>query len=218
MDLTAETEDQAELRLLRHRARRNLTEAPDLLAHVRAIAISGRTEKGETLPEWAAPMRITAADDSDSVYAQLINWVGYWSEQLKSPPPSATIIAWSNARETQGFQASTTVEGAHLLTAMQTLWLAARDDLIAQYGGSYPGAAQSYWADVDRMLRDLRSTYPLAPRPPRLVHPRPCPSCGVAAVSAEWNSEDIHDVQVWCSACGHVIPADSYAGILEWLE
>jgi hypothetical protein len=198
--------------LLEKRARRALGEASEIAMHVRGIAINGKVERGETLPEWSAPMRITAADDLDEMYAQIINWVIYWAETLEMQPPASTIVAWSNAKEVQGFRAGTTPEGAAMLVRLQTMWLLGRHEQIAGHA-----AGPDYLLDVSRFVFAINARYPSKEPRPKQVSPRPCPLCGEATVGAEWASEDVLDVTVACEHCGHQIDAKP-SNILKWLD
>jgi hypothetical protein len=211
--LTPEISEEEAAALLRSfRADRMLAKAAEVIVHVRAKATSGDQERGETLNEWSAPMRITSADAADEVYVQLLNWVSFWSAELQVAPPSSAIAAWSNMREAQGFRAGTSPEGAAALVTMQTMWLRLRREEIRAHA-----SGPVYEDDVIRFLGELEGANPLEQRDPRPAYARPCPVCDVFAVRAEWFGPDIRDVAVECSHCGHVIGADSYRAVLSWL-
>lgn len=212
-DTIEETEDQAAARILAWRCSKALTGAGDLTLHVRSLALNGKTERGETLPEWSAPMRITAVDDVDAMYAQLINWVGFWSEALNSPPPSTAIVAWSNTTEPQGFRAGTSPLGARMLVQLLAMWLNVQAEAIEGHE-----SAEVYRKDIVELLGTLRGRYPLAARPPKPISLRPCPVCDHNAVGAEWGSEDMLDVTVQCEHCGHVLPAAKPSELARWLS
>jgi len=219
--------------LLQSRCRKALAQVPDLIAFVRALSVGGQSERGETLPEWTAPMRITAAQDSDEVYAQLVDWVMYWVESLGSMPPAAAVVAWSARNEVQGFKAGTTSEGAYALTKLLTSWLLIRlNDMVEKWTEveasqlridaeknpdlwKFPVVLE-FFEDVAGFVFKLRAKYPIAPRPPKAVSLRPCPVCGEAAVGAEWNSSDVLDVKIACEHCGHVIDGTP-AQVAKWL-
>jgi hypothetical protein len=206
-----ETEEEAAARIRGWRARKALEQAPELMEFVRSIAVGGQSERGETLPEWTAPMRITAAEESDSVYAQLIDWVSFWAEVLDSPPPAVHLSAWRAREEVQGFRPGTTSNGAHILTRLLTMWLLQRSERIAEHP-----TAQAYQDDVCGLIWSLRAKYPTAPRPEKLVNPRPCPKCGELGVQAGWGSENELDVTVECMICGSVVEADPLQ-LVKWL-
>lgn len=209
------TEEEAEAAVRTHRADGLLALAPELILHVRSIASSGDSERGETLPEWSAPMRITATDDSDAVYVQLLNWVSFWSDALGVKPPAVALVAWANAKEAQGFRAGTSPEGASLLVRLQTSWLRIRRDEIVRHASRV-----AYEADLIEFLGELRGKYPLEQRAPRKASPRPCEVCGAFAVRAEWWGPDDRDVEVKCQVCEHVVEVEvegSARKVLDWL-
>jgi len=199
-------------KILGVRARRALLDAPEIAMHVRSIATNGKVERGETLPEWSAPMRITATDDLDEMYAQLVNWVIYWAETLEVQLPASTVVAWSNAKEVQGFRAGTTPDGAAMLVRLQTMWLLGKHEQIA-----VSDAGPDYLLDVSRFVFAINAKYPSKQPRPKQVSPRPCPVCSEPTVGAEWASEDVLDVRIVCDHCGHEIVAKP-SNILKWLD
>ena len=217
IDAIQETEEERDARieaarlLLERRTQKALQGASELALHVRSLAVNGKTERGETLPEWSAPMRITAVDDLDEVYAQLINWVSFWAETLEVAPPSTAVVAWSNLKEVQGFRAGTTPEGAQFLVRLQTMWLGVHAPQIRDNE-----TVTVYQEDIVNVLGALRGKYPMAPRPPREISERPCTTCGEYSVGAEWNSDDLTDVTVQCAHCGEEYPT-SPRSIIDWL-
>ena len=211
-DTMFETEEQAAVRVQAFRLRRALEEAPEQVAFVHGLAISGKGEVGETLREWSAPMRISAADAADETFAQLVNLVAYLAEDLNIPAPAANAFAWRNRKDIQGFRAGTTSEGARLLTHLHTAWVLINSEQIARH----PQYAQ-FAKDTVGFLWDLRSQYPMTDRKPRDVFPRPCPTCDECAVGAEWGDGDAADVTVSCSHCGETLPSASFRQILASL-
>jgi hypothetical protein len=199
-------------KILGVRAHRALLDAPEIAMHVRGIATNGKVERGDTLPEWSAPMRITATDDLDEMYAQLVNWVIYWAETLEVQPPASTVVAWSNAKEVQGFRAGTTPDGAAMLVRLQTMWLLGKHEQITA-----SDAGPAYLLDVSRFVFAVNAKYPSKQPRPKQVSPRPCPVCSEPTVGAEWASEDVLDVRIVCDHCGHEIVAQP-SNILKWLD
>lgn len=226
-DVIAETEEQTIERLEAERvaaaqmtarlAKIALKQAPEIALHVRTMALAARTERGETLPEWSAPMRITAADDVDEMFARLIEWVLFWSTELESVA-SATALAWtrrvrgSDDFEPVGFRAGTSPEGASLLVQAQTIWLLTRAERIQEHE-----SGEAFMRDVNDFVWAVRAKYPTAPRPPKQTSSRPCPVCGEFAVGAEWKSSDVLDVVVRCDSCGANLPTLP-AQVAKWLE
>lgn len=205
-----ETEDQRIERVQQRRVQMALQHLPEALAYVRSIATNGQVERGETLPEWSAPMRIKAADDSDEVYANLINWVVYFAEDLKLATPSTAAVAWRNFKDTQGFRAGTSPEGALFLTKLQTMWLLVHFEQILAHPYS-----DNFRKNILELEGALRGAYPRTPGKPKQTHSRPCPVCKVAAVAADWFSSDPLDVRFVCTSCGYEVPPAQVQD--EWL-
>jgi hypothetical protein len=136
-----------------NRSRAALRFAPDLLHHVRAIAISS-PERGETLPEWNAPMRITALHESDLVFSQLVDWRSYWQQHFDGDSAPASGV-YRRDGEVQGFAAGTTPALARILTRTQSAWLLDHADHIL----GEPSEVH-YHLDVADMLFDLRAQFP----------------------------------------------------------
>lgn len=200
---TVELDEETSLALAAARARRRLLEAPGLVAYVRTLVVPALGGAKDGMPrasskEPPAPMHVDALDDSDSVYAQLVNWVDYWAERLEVRPPATLTAVWRNAAEVQGFRPSVTPPGAGQLVSYLTTWLLIRHDDIARHS-----FGRAYFDDVAGFLRTTRTKYPRAPRGDRHVLPRPCPVCDHFALGAEWNSEDVADFVLRCEHCGH---------------
>lgn len=222
----AETDEQKAERIAKWRLSRALADAPALLAHVRGMAISGAIDRGEVLREQTAPVRLRPLSDADSVYAQLIDWVMDIASQLQLSPPSSQVLAWNLMDpdaawdDYRGFRAGTTPSAANLLTSIQTLWLVGHMTQIEAWAGY-----QSFRDDVTDKLWRLRSRYPMQARRERSTSDRECPACGQEAVSADWWSEEMREVDVSCQACGLKIEADvkvrignKRVGVLDLLD
>jgi hypothetical protein len=211
-DTMFETEEQAAARIQAFRLRRALEDAPEQVAFVHALALSGRGEAGETLREWSAPMRISAADAADETYAQLVNLVAYLAEDLNLPAPAVNVFVWRNRKDIQGFRAGTTTDGARLLTHLHTAWLLIHAEQIATHP-EYPAFAK----DTGEFLWELRSQYPMTDRKPRDVFPRACPICDEYEVGARWGDGDAADVTVECGHCGQDFHSSTYRSIVGYL-
>jgi hypothetical protein len=149
------------------------------------------------LGEPPAPFNTAAVDESDSVYAQLLNWVGYWSEALHIAPPVTATYAWVNSREVQGFRAGVTPDGAALLVRNISVWLLLREDEIEGHE-----QAVEYFGDVALIVWNLRKMFPRDGRGTRPVFPRPSPVCGDPSRGVEWHSVELADFTLACAYCG----------------
>lgn len=190
------------LSLAAARTRQRLQEAPGLVAYVRTLVIPQTAQRSDGLPRAAskeapAPFNTEAVDESDSVYAQLLNWVSYWSEALHIAPPVTASYAWVNSREVQGFRAGVTPEGAALLVRNITVWLLLHEDEIQRHE-----QAAEYFGDVASIVWNLRKRFPRDGRGTRPVFPRPCPVCGDPSMGVEWHSEGLADFTLVCAYCG----------------
>lgn len=190
------------LSLAATRARHRLTEAPGLIAYIRTLVVPAGAQRSDGLPrpaskEAPAPLRVDAVHESDSAYAQLLNWVSYWSDELHIAPPVTATYAWANGREVQGFRAGVTPEGAAALVLNVTIWLLTHQDKVERHQ-----QAGAYFEDIASIVWELRQKFPRDGRGPRPVFPRPCPICGDAAIGVEWQSEQLQDFTLTCSYCG----------------
>jgi hypothetical protein len=110
---------------------------------------------------------VTATDASDELYAELVEWVVYWAGKLDGRRfPRTTAVAWRIRHggrvargEAYGFRAGTTVEGAALLTRLQTLWLLTRHDRIVAHPEG-PG----YVKFITETIWALRARFPMRER------------------------------------------------------
>jgi hypothetical protein len=208
-EMTLETPQQREARIHHARFIRALNNAPDVAAHVRSIAISGATERGETLPEWTAPMRIQAADDVDDLFAQLLNWVTYWGHAVKQPLPVNQRAFWHGPNEPQGFRPSTTAVEVHRLVQSLTGWLIARNVQL-----KHDPTWKVYADDVISFTEALDRRYPRAERKKRIQSARPCPVCDQQAVYVEWVSPTSGDALVRCAECMTEFDADPWRELM----
>lgn len=212
-DQTIELDEATTLALTAARARRRLLEAPGLVAYMRTLVVPTLGGAKDGMPRAAskeppAPMHVDALDDSDSVYAQLVNWVDYWAERLSARPPATLAAVWRNDSDVQGFRGTVTPPGAGQLVSFLTTWLLIRHDQIAAHE-----FGRAYFDDVSDIVRTAHGKYPRAPRGDRHVLPRPCPVCDRFALGAEWQSEDVADFVLRCDHCGHEEPAALHLGV-----
>jgi hypothetical protein len=194
--------------------------------HVRSLATSGQTERGETLPTWSAPMRISAQDDLDLFYAQLADWVTYWAAVLDLNVPwlltaAARVVAGGDV---QGMRSALSPAGVWSLVNTLTGWLMTRFTAI----DACDPAGMAFQIDMAGLVHWLQAKYGLTEYRERVVAPRPCPICGALAVFVEFYPTNsmptperraVHawEVEVKCDTCGFMAPIKSAKDVLPWL-
>ena len=201
---TIDPETQSRLRLAR--AHHRLVEAPELLGHVRALALptDGRGEPGETYRPMSSPMRLTAADDADRVYGMLVAWTIEWAKRLHDNPPIQGAVAWlSSAGQHLGFRPGIEADEAAELVGFLTRWLDLRLDRIAGHGVE----GIDFLEHIAEEVWQLAARYPMGPKRQKLVEPRQCPECDEFAVGASWGPGGVLDVQIACATCEVVFVA-----------
>lgn len=209
------TEEQRDDELQTWRLQKALEEAPELLQHVRAVALSS-PEPGETLREWNAPMRISAADAADLAYVALITYSMQFADDLHlalgNQAAAAAAMANADAQKgTQGFSSNCQPGGAYVLTSLFTGFLRAHSTAIEQHEDY-----TDYRDVVVDVLAKLKAQYPIQQRRRRDAAARKCPNCGEVAVRAEWASADMADARVRCELCGHELPVTG--PVLRWIK
>jgi len=184
------------------RARKGLRDAADLLTHVRSLVPPSGTQRPDGQPRSKQqgsrlPFREDALEESDSVYAQLLDWTRSWADALTLPLPVTAGYAWSNQAGPQGFRSAVTPEGAHALTANLATWLLLHDDKIRRHP-----TAGTFYEDIADLMWNLSKKFPRESRGMRPVLPRPCPICGDPSMGVEWRSEQLLDFTLICTYCG----------------
>jgi hypothetical protein len=237
---TEMTEEQEAAKLLRIKTRRALSSLPDLVGYVReCVDTTLRSERGGHVSQESTPLVTGWVDDADEAFAQVLNWVMFWSEELKVAAPSAGLVAWSNQVEVQGFRANTTPEGARALVALLTMWLNLREEAIDS-----SASCEVYRRDVTAIVGNLYGRHPTSPRPAHVASPRPCPVCGECEVRGEFYRESlsaaemrgdlavshlgkderavrlvdvVNGVSVRCASCGW-LEESTVRGLYRWLS
>ena len=216
--------DDPELVLWLHRTRTALSQAPELVAHMRSLMLpsDGRTERGVEQPIQRTPLLTGVVDDADTVYVSLLEWARYWFLEFRETrAPFARARAVTDldspvsAPEVKvlGFHSGTTPEGARFLTGSVAGWLSGRLERIAESGPS-----RVFFEDVVSSVWGLRARHGLTRFRERPVTPRRCPDCGEAAVGAVWTSDKVTDVIVGCQMCGWFLPAPTPGQVVSWLD
>lgn len=247
--LSPEEEAAREFAFLEMRFRRAMQDAPGVVGFVLsqrlkfgagsvAASVSGTREP-------PLPLRVSAVDDADAVFALLVQWVVAWADVLGEAAPSAVQVVWrrrlvsgglvvdgerltagvpTDELETVGFPGGTTPEGATGLVRLVTGWLLQRHPRIVEHK-----LAVHYMTELVDALRAVAWAHGAVSgrRVDHAQRSRVCPLCGDVAVQVAWYSEDTADLIVQCHGCNANtaellrvlgIPAREYARFLGWLE
>jgi hypothetical protein len=168
------TEGQQEAKIRESRLRVALEEAPETLAHLRALieGNDGRGERGEVFTYARTPLLTHVADDADLAFSLLVRWVARWSRVLDVTLPNQAVKFYRTKNsEPLGFAAGTTPESARLLTDYLTSWLRGHGDEISRRDD-----AAQYQDQVARMVWQIRSARGLTkPREVTRALVRECP-------------------------------------------
>lgn len=227
-----ETEAQAEVRLLRERARVALDMAAEVAEHIVAESRpdDGRTERGIEMIAARTPLHSVKVDDADELFARLVDDALVWAERLHFAPPEPSASWQGIDRETglrfmRGFRAGMTPSGAARLIRRQAQWLSGRLNLIAEHP-----SGREFMAEIVALVWGLRGQYKLTPERVRSeAPPRLCERCGELAVRAEFFGGSFQaaelrgdelvaeGIEVRCGHCGEQV-AVSLSSIVRWLS
>ncbi|QJU54363.1 hypothetical protein SCB71_14550 [Herbiconiux sp. KACC 21604] len=200
------------------RARNDLHQAPQLLAHIRAQVVpsmgSARGPRVSGTREAPIPLRPDPVDDADDLYAQVVNWIVSFARHTSARPP-ATAIAFLKASTDAARLPSWARDQASAFTLM--------DDLVRWYEHhgltivtALPPLTVKAWCDdIAQIIGSFRSRYPQAPRKPRQGAKRECPTCGEREVSPKFYAAG---TEVSCDHCGETIPAAEHDDYVDWAE
>lgn len=209
-------DDELTLTLLSERARRRLTEAPELVEYVRIRREPGGAvrdgQPGAPSRTPPAPLHVGAVDAADGIYVDLLGWVRRWSTELSIATLPLTIRhTWTVDGAPLGFRPTVTPPGAAALVKNLTTWLLIHHDAIGRHVGG-----PNYFEDIAQAIEAVYSRFPMEARPDRPHWKRPCEKCGEFAVTADWSPDaEIRDVTVWCEACSHVLVSTDSAGTVQ---
>jgi hypothetical protein len=172
--ITELTVAQQEAKIRESRLRVALEEAPETLAHLRALieGNDGRGERGEVFTYARTPLLTHVADDADAAYTLLVKWSVMWARRLEvTPPKSAARFFRPKVQKVLGFPAGTTPERASLMTTALSSWLLWNTDEIGRRDD-----AQPYQDQVARTIWQIRSARGLTkPREVTRALVRECP-------------------------------------------
>lgn len=200
------------------RARHNLQQAPQLLAHIRSQVVpsmeSARGPRVSGSREAPIPLRPDPVDDADDLYAQLVNWIVSFARQTGVRPP-ASAVAFLNLDADAVRLPSWARDQASAYTLADDLvrWYEQHETTIVS---KLPPLTVKAWCeDIGTIVGAFRSRYPQADRKPRQAKARECPTCGEHAMHAEFYAAG---VQVECAHCGEIIPEDQHDQYVDWAE
>jgi hypothetical protein len=200
------------------RARNNLHQAPQLLAHIRGQVVpsmeSARGPRVSGTRDAPIPLRPDPVHDADDLYSQIVNWIVAFARQTGIRPP-ATAVAFLQ----QSVDAARLPSWARGQAAAYTL----AEDLVRWYEQHElqlmtalpPLTVRAWCDDIDAIVGAFRKRYPQAERKPRQAAPRECPTCGENAVVVEFYAAG---VEVECRHCGERIPEAQHDAYVDWAE
>lgn len=207
-------DDELTLTLLVERARRRLSEAPELVEYVRIRRRPGGAvrdgQPGAPSRTPPAPLHVGALDDADAIYVDLVGHVRRWARELSVSTLKVALRSgeWTTNGVLLGFRSTTTPPGAARLVRDLTDWLLLHLDRIAAHAGG-----TEFLHEVAVSIEAVYSRFPLEARPDRPRWRRPCEVCGELAVTADWKPDaEIRDVTVWCESCSHVLVSTTRDG------
>jgi hypothetical protein len=200
------------------RARNNLHQAPQLLAHIRGQVVpameSARGPRVSGTKDAPIPLRADPLHDADDLYAQIVNWVVSFARETGTRPPAAAVAFLRQQADAVRLP-SWARDGASAYTLAEDLvrWYEQHELTIVT--ALHPLTVRSWCDDIGAIIGAYRSRYPQAEKRPRQAAARECPVCGEHTVRAEFYAAG---VQVECSHCGHVVPEAEHDRFVDWAE
>lgn len=177
------------------RLRWRLRELPDLIGHVREIAVpalgssAGKEARVDGTRDWREPFNRAAMDDADNLWATLALFAQRVAGLLEVRVPH-DVGAGQVAGITTAADHHVARAGAKRVTDWMDSWL---EDVAAD-------ADLAVWMhdDLVPLIGKLRKRYGFTSEV-RRAHPRPCESCGQQEVRIAWEG-DLPSIR--CQACG----------------
>ncbi|MCS5507131.1 hypothetical protein [Curtobacterium flaccumfaciens] len=168
-------DDELTLTLIVERARRRLTEAPELVEYVRirrqpgAAVRDGQPGAPSRTPH--APLHVGALDDADAIYVDLVGHVRQWARELSVSTLKVALRSgeWTTDGVLLAFRSTTTPPGAARLVRDLSDWLLLHLDRIATHAGG-----PEFLHDVAVSIEAVYCRFPLEARPDRTHSRRPC--------------------------------------------
>jgi len=200
-----------------YRMQHALRAIPDLMANMRAaVTPAGNFELTERVQSSGdgppAPLRVSALDSSDALFAKLATIIDEVSEKLNVPKPSMRV--WMGSSEVQGFR-PVSVIAARQQVSQLTGWLSNRLESIA----ALPFVAAIH-DDITMGHIDSPGVYKLTgqygseERKPKLSEKRDCPICGKREVFLALSIFD-DEPMILCGLCGWLADLEKFKGATE---
>lgn len=210
-----------ELALKRSRAAAHIHDAPDLTVHVLdQVAPGGTSQTGPRVggsKDLPINLNATAYEDAMRVYELLASWSISHArtiarEQASRMQPPGSMLAYVERDEDPtrwpGWAQSRWAR--YSLIADLVAWLEANDAAIADLE-----VAETYWDDVDDVIRRISNRYPRKPRRPRLPRRR-CEACEERTMQVFF-AQQVLDSEVKCTRCGHRLEGPDVTAALQEL-
>ena len=201
-----------------YRMQHALRAIPDLMANMRsAVTPAGNFELTERVQSSGdgppAPLRVSALDSSDALFAKLATIIDEVAEKLNVPKPSLRV--WMGASEVQGSRPASAFAARGQAEAV-TGWLSDRLEAIA----ALPFAAAIHddltvGHDDSPGVYKLLGQYGSEERKPRPSQKRECPLCGKREVFLAHPSIFNDDPMILCGLCGWLADLEEFKGATE---
>jgi len=191
---------------------------PELMANMRAAVTPSQsyelTERVQSSGDGPpAPLRVSALDSSDALFAKLATIIDEVAEKLSVPKPSLRV--WMGASEVQGFRPVSVIAAREQVSQL-TGWLSNRLEAIA----ALPFVAAIH-DDITMGHIDSPGVYKLTgqygseERKPRPSQKRDCPICGKCEVFVAHPSIFNDEPMILCGLCGWLADLEKYKGAAE---
>ena len=191
---------------------------PELMVNMRAAVAPSQsfelTERVQSSGDGPpAPLRISALDASDALFAKLATIIDEVAEKLNIPSPS--IRKWMGPVEVQGLRPVSAFAARGQAEAL-TGWLLNRLDAIAGLptaGFIHDDLTMGH--DDSPGVYKLTGQYGSEERKPKPSQKRECPVCGQFEVFVAHPSIFNNDPMILCGLCGWLADLEKYKGAAE---
>lgn len=150
------------------------------------------------------PFRVDAMDDSDDLWAALVQYTANVAELLDEPGPGGVALTWRSRGEAAGIPSSATLRDVRFAAFEIVAWILQRVEAIASLQQLEGTEDFLFWR-----IRSFRARYTSRPKPQAQGF---CDHCGETAVVSEWTGGDGTVLASRCSACGLTSRTERIAG------